>query len=78
MSFELQELRIKSKEPEKQIEEIRRWLKTVREQLNYELNHLDDTNSIVSLRKKEKSLPYPDNKHPDNRSCQQKDFFCKQ
>lgn len=49
MSFELQELRIKTKEPEKQIEEIRRWLKTLREQLNYELNHLDATNFVEDV-----------------------------
>lgn len=49
MSFELQELRIKSKEPEKQIEEIRRWLKMLREQLNYELNHLDATNFVEGV-----------------------------
>ena len=49
MSFELQELRIKTKEPEKQIEEIRRWLKSVREQLNYALNHLDATNFVDGI-----------------------------
>lgn len=51
MSFETQELRIKSKDPEKQIEEIRRWAKGLVEQLNYALNHLDDTNFVEGISK---------------------------
>lgn len=49
MSFEAQELRIKTKEPEKQIEEIRRWAKTLVEQLNYSLNHLDASNFVEGI-----------------------------
>lgn len=49
MSFEVQELRIKSKDPEKQIEEIRRWIKGLTEQLNYTLNHLDSTNFVEGV-----------------------------
>ncbi len=49
MSFEAQELRIKSKEPEKQIEEIRRWAKLLIELLNYALNHLDATNFVDGI-----------------------------
>lgn len=49
MSFEAQELRIKSKDPEKQIEEIRRWAKILIEQLNYSLNHLDETNFVENV-----------------------------
>lgn len=49
MSFEAQELRIKSKEPEKQIEEIKRWGKMLVEQLNYSLNHLDATNFVDGI-----------------------------
>lgn len=49
MSIEVQELRIKSKEPEKQIEEIRRWAKSLVENLNYSLNHLDATNFVDGI-----------------------------
>lgn len=49
MSFEAQELRIKSREPEKQIEEIRRWGKSLVEMLNYALNHLDETNFVDGI-----------------------------
>ena len=49
MSFAAEELRIKTKEPEKQIEEIRRWAQKLIELLNYALNHLDDTNFNADL-----------------------------
>ena len=44
MSFNVDELRITSKEPEKQIEEMKRWMVSLAEKLNYSLNHLDETN----------------------------------
>ena len=49
MSFEAQELRIKSREPEKQFEEIRRWAKSLVEMLNYSINHLDETNFVDGI-----------------------------
>lgn len=49
MSFEVEELRIRSKESERQMEEIRRWAKTLTEKLNYTLNHLDDTNFVDGI-----------------------------
>lgn len=44
MSFAAEELRIKSNDPDRKIEEIRRWAQKLVELLNYELNHLDSAN----------------------------------
>lgn len=49
MSFYVDELRIKSKEPDEQIKEIEQWARDLTEKLNHALNHLDETNFNESM-----------------------------
>lgn len=52
MSVQYDELKIRSKEPEQQINEIEQWARKLVEHLNYSINHLDETNFVKDISEK--------------------------